>query len=359
MGRASLRARALLGTAVWGAALAGGGALLADPGVRQPLLRTAGALLEDLTEHPERERTYVVADRTGVEPGAAVFRRDASGPEAPIGHVVACDERGVCVRFRPEAGLPAGLTLGVLPPSRTLGEAVALAVPADVRARLADDLEQRLARAVEEVLLPGVEQRLPAFLERLDPTRDPASRALAEDVSGAVLARLEPLLDGLAREVTQAVDAHFDLLDRLGLLWKVVRGDGEGLQQQLLPVARRAARAWWEARSADVLAAVRAGVTDRRAEVRAYVQGPLWAAAREELLVPVLREGRARLTEEGEGLLRRAVAEVALAPEGGFRPRFASVVRTHLLGRGQALLLAGPDAGPDAGPEAGAREPGR
>ena len=58
----------------------------------------------------------------------------------------------------------------------------------------------------------------------------------------------------------------------------------------------------------------------------------------------MLAAQRARLEAEAEALLRRAADEVALAPGGGFRPRFASVLRTHLLGRGEALLLLVPEA---------------
>lgn len=356
----SLRTRALLGSSVWLAAVAGAGALLADPDVRRPLARTAGALVEEFASHPERERTYRVAGASGVEPGAAVFRAAAQGPEAPLGCVVSSTAEGVRVRFAPEAGPPEALTLVLLPPSRTLGEALQLAVPPEVGARLGQELEQRLARAVNEVLLPGVEQRLPAFLERLDPRRDPATAALAEQLAAAVLTRLEPLLEGLAGEVTSAVDAHFDLLDRLGLLWKLVRGDSDGLQKQVLPVARKAARAWWAAHSAEVLGAVRQGAEDRRDLLSAFVAGPLWSAARDELVLPILTGGRERLTEEGEGLLRRAVEEVALAPGGGFRPRFSNVLRTHLLGRSQALLLASPVAAPAAaGAPAQVLEPAR
>jgi hypothetical protein len=154
-----------------------------------------------------------------------------------------------------------------------------------------------------------------------------------------VLPRLEPLLEGLTRDVTAAVKERFDFLDRLGLLWKVLRGDEKGLEKELVPVAREAAKGWWTAHGAEALAAVAAGVKDRREALGAWLKGPAWEAAREELLMPVVRDERDRLTAEVEALLAQAVAEVALAPGGGFRPRFASVLRTHLLGRGEALLL--------------------
>ena len=48
---------------------------------------------------------------------------------------------------------------------------------------------------------------------------------------------------------------------------------------------------------------------------------------------------RPRLEAEAQRLLEAALAEVVLAPGGGLRPRFASVVRTHLLGHRAPLLL--------------------
>jgi hypothetical protein len=335
---AALRARVLVGSAVWLGVLAGAAVLLAAPGVRGPLARTAGAFADDAFGAPERERYFALPDLRGVEPGAPVFRLSEGALEAPVGHVLAIEGAGVRVHLSP--GLGAGpFHLECLSPSRSLGEAVALAVPPEVAGRLGSAFRTRLAATFEEALLPGLERRLPAFLARLDPTEDAATRALIELVGASVLERLSPLLEGLTGDITAAVKARFDFLDRVGLLWKVLRGDEKGLQKELVPVAREAARGWWSLHGAEALAAVAAGVNDRREALGTWLRGPAWSAARDELLLPVVRDERDRLSAEVEALLRQAVEEVALAPGGGFRPRFASVLRTHLLGRGQALLL--------------------
>jgi hypothetical protein len=216
---------------------------------------------------------------------------------------------------------------------------VALAVPPEVAARLSTALRARLAATFEEALLPGIERRLPAFLARLDPTKDPPTRALAELLGDAVLTRVTPLLEGLTSDITTAVKDRFDFLDRVGLLWRVLRGDAKGLEKELVPVAREAASVWWALHGTEALTAVAEGVKDRRDAIATWLKGPAWTAARDELLLPVVHEERDRLSAEVEALLRQAVEEVALAPGGGFRPRFASVLRTHLLGRGQALLF--------------------
>ena len=46
-----------------------------------------------------------------------------------------------------------------------------------------------------------------------------------------------------------------------------------------------------------------------------------------------------RLEAEGEALLRAAAKEFVEAPEGGFRVRFAQMLRTQLLNKKTALLL--------------------
>jgi hypothetical protein len=333
----SLRARVVIGSAVWVAALVGAAALFAAPRVNEPLARTVRAFADDVLGAPERERHFALADLRGVEPGAPVYRLSGGALEAPVGHVVALEGDGVRVHLAPEVG--ADVRLECLSPSRNLGEAVALAVPPEVAARLGAALRARLTATFEEALLPGLERRLPAFLARVDPRTDPTTRALAESVGDAVLARVTPLLEGLTSDITRAVKARFDFLDRLGLLWKVLRGDAKGLEKELVPVAREAARGWWAVHGTEALAAVGEGIKDRRDALETWLKGHAWTAARDELLLPVVNDERERLTSEIEALLRQAVEEVALAPGGGFRPRFASVLRTHLLGRGQALLF--------------------
>lgn len=332
----SLSARVWVGSVIWlglaGATLG----LLAQPHVRAPLVRTVGALLGAGLGTDGRQVVFQVGDARGIDPGCPVFAQ-GEVPAPPVGYVVSVE--GSTLRVVLAEGSEAGPGLTCLPPSRTWAEAVDLALPPALAAELSAGLEARLARLSEDLLLPGLEARLPAFLARLDPRADPATRGLLDALGTAMLGRLTPLLEGLTQEVSRAVGARLDLLDRLGLLWKVVRGDGEGLRRQMLPLARDAAERWWAGHAREVVAAVGAGLEEHRADVRAWVEGPGWQAVRDELLLPVLREGRERLATDAQALLSDALGRVALAPGGGFRPRFASVLRTHLLGRGQALLL--------------------
>ena len=336
----SLRARVLVGTAVWVGVLAGAAALLASPGVHEPLARTARSFAEDALGAPERERTFEVGDLRGVYRGAPVLA-EGGGSRPPVGHVVGFGGRSVTVRLERNVPLDAPLRLTSLPPSRSLGEALALAVTPQAAERLGTSFRARLSAALEEVLLPGAEERLPAFWARVDPARDPEVRALFDRLGRDVLTRLEPLTESLSAEVAAAIKARFDFLDRVGLLWKVLRGDAQGLQKELAPVVRESAARWWQARSAEVFAVLADGAAAHRPALEGWLKGPVWGAARDELLLPVLQDRRARLEAEAEAVLREALEEVALEPEGGFRPRFASVLRTHLLGRGEALLFLG------------------
>jgi hypothetical protein len=359
----SRRTRVLLGSAVWLAVALAAGALVAAPGVRLPLARTVLALSDGLLEAPERERDFPVADARGVEAGEPVFLASQERIDAPVGHVVrivptregALGAAMLRVRFAPGFELHGDLRFTCLPPSRTFAEAVSLAVPPATARLLGEALRERLEATFSEAVGPELEARLPAFLARVDPTKDPRTGAEVKALAHAVLERLRPLLDGLTRDVTRAVDKRFDLLGRLGLLWKMLRGDGEGLRKDLLPVAQQAATTWWETHASEVLEAVGTGVKDREAELGAWLKGPLWETARDELLLPVARSQRARLEAEAEALLARALTEIVLAPGGGLRPRFASVVRTHLLGQATPLLLVerGPDSGNLAQPGAG------
>ena len=281
--------------------------------------------------------------------GEPVFLASQGRLEAPVGHVVALEpvpgEAGATgstrlrVRFAPGFDAQGELAFTCLPPSRTWAEALAVAVPPETARALGEALRERLQATFQESLGPELEAHLPAFLARVDPTRDPRTGEEVRALAKAVLGRLKPLLDGLTRDVTQAVDKRFDLLGRLGLLWKMLRGDGEGLRKDLVPVAQKAAESWWTAHSDEVLRAVGDGVGDRKEELGAWLEGPLWEAARDELLLPVVRAQRPRLEAEAEALLERALGEVVLAPGGGLRLRFAGVVRTHLLGHDTPLLL--------------------
>jgi hypothetical protein len=267
--------------------------------------------------------------------------------------VVALEAAGLRVRFEPEVAALDELRLECLASSKTLGEALSLALPPESVRRLGEALRARLGVTFEEALRPELKARLPAFLERVDPRHDPRAKAEVAALGAAVMARLSPLLDSLSREVTQAVDKRFDLLDRLGLLWKMVKGDGEGLRKDLLPVAQAAAARWWSEHASEVLEALGQGLGDRGTQLGDWLAGPVWEAAQAELFVPILRAQRARLEAEAQALLEAALAEVVLAPGGGLRPRFAHVVRTHLLGHHAPLLLVrreGPAAAGTEGP---------
>ncbi len=352
----------LLGSAVWLAVALAAGALVAAPGVRLPLTRTVGALTDGFLDASERERGFPVADARGVSAGEPVFLASQERLEAPVGHVVrvepekegALGAATLRVRFVPGFDVGGDLRFTCLPPSRTFAEAVSLAVPPATARLLGEALRERLEATFSEAVGPELEARLPAFLARVDPTKDPRTGAEVKALAHAVLERLRPLLEGLTRDVTRAVDRRFDLLGRLGLLWKMLRGDGEGLRKDLLPVAQQAATSWWETHSSEVLEAVGTGVKDREAELQAWLKGPLWETARDELLLPVARAQRARLEAEAEALLARALQEIVVAPGGGLRPRFASVVRTHLLGQATPLLLVERVPGAGASVEPGA-----
>jgi hypothetical protein len=337
----SPRARSRLGVAVWLALLGGLVALFAAPGVRGPLGRTVHTLLEPWRDAPERERRFE-GPSYGARLGDPVFEARGEGLGEPVGHVVAVEAQALRVRFEPGFGGARGLEdleVECLAPSRTLGEALALALPPESVRRLGLALRERLGVTFEEALEPELKARLPAFLARVDPRKDPRASAEVQALGHAVMQRLAPLLDGLTREVTRAVDQRFDLLDRLGLLWKMVKGDGEGLRKELLPVAKEAAQRWWSEHATEVLEALGQGLADRGPELGDWLAGPVWDAAQTELLLPIAHAQRARLEAEAQGLLEAALAEVVLAPGGGLRPRFAHVVRTHLLGHRAPLLL--------------------
>jgi len=160
------------------------------------------------------------------------------------------------------------------------------------------------------------------------------------------VARLEPLADELAAHVTREVEKKFDLLDRLGLLWKMVRGDGQGLRRELVPVAKQAAARWWEVNKDRVLGAVGDGLRQQMPLVRAWVEGELLDAALDELVAPIWQAQRPRLEAEAEALLRVAASTFVESPTGGFRVRFATAIRHVLLGKRSALLLLEPAEGP-------------
>lgn len=325
--------------------LAGAVLLAARQDVRTATARVAGELLSGVRGATDEDPRFEVATLEGVRIGAPVHCPTADGATPVVGHVIAVEPGAPpAVRVRwAVGGAPSGtFTLDVHPPRRSLRDAVALAVP-DAEARaFANDFAARALALWESEVRPGVEARLPAFLERIDPTRDTRARELATRVGETLVARLEPLADELAAHVTKAVEDKFDLLDRLGLLWKMVRGDGQGLRRELVPVAKRATAAWWERHRDRVLATVGGALAERSGEIRAWAEGELLQATLDELVTPLWAAQRPRLEAEAEALLRTAAARFVESPVGGFRVRFASAVRHILLGKRTALLLLVP-----------------
>ena len=155
----------------------------------------------------------------------------------------------------------------------------------------------------------------------------------------SAMKKLDPLLTTLAKWVTWKVNHELDTLDRLGLLVKFVRGDSKGLSRKVLPIAKAAVQFWWQENQAGVLQAVADSVEEQYPAIRRWVAGEVFDAAREELAEPIFSKHRARLEREGEALLRRAADEFVKSPEGGFRVRFAAVLRAQLLNKKTALLV--------------------
>ena len=158
-------------------------------------------------------------------------------------------------------------------------------------------------------------------------------------VGAEVLARLKPLAGGLADQVVGDVERRLDLLDRLGLLWKLAVGDGKGLTRKLVPVAEESVERWWEAHQGEVLTAVGDGIAARSEALEGWLLADVLPAAREEILEPALRAQGERLEREAEGAIEEVLSAVVSAPEGGFRVRFAAVLRSRLLGKDEPLLL--------------------
>ena len=337
-----------VGSCILAAALVGLILLLGSPSVAGPTGRIAASLASGLDA--EREGDLVLDARTldGVHVGDPVYLEAADATKRPVAHVVAIHpgEAGAAhrVRLRIEDALPgaSGYRLKVFAPSRRLGDAVTLAVPRDVRRELGVALLGRVRTLWDEALAPEVKRRMPAFLARIDPTGDTQARKTLTALGDTMLVHLQPHLDGLMGHVSKKVDRHFDLLDRMGLLWKFVRGDAKGLKKEVLPVAQKAAENWWAANQNAVVASVGAAVKARLPELQAWVEGELLDAAREELLEPLLESQLERLEQEGEAVARVLLKRIVESPEGGFRVRFAGMLRHVLLGKRTALLLLAP-----------------
>jgi hypothetical protein len=344
--RVHARARRRLRLAGTGILLAGVGglvAVVASPAVRDPAGRVLHVVWRDVGPPPEGDVALPAATVAGVRRGSPAFL-DAPGvaggtAQRPVAHVVEVRDGEVLLRFEPGEDPTGPWRLTVHPPSGSLREALELAVPAEVRERLLGDLLARGQRVWHETLLPDLRSRLPGFLARIDPTKAPGSDKLLGPVTDDVLQRLKPHFDALAEEVTQALKRKYDLLDRMGILWKFLRGDADGLKREVLPVAEETARAWWAAHREEVLRAAGEGLRAQGPAIEAWVQEEVLAAARDELLEPMWDAHAAALETELRAWAALAADEVALDPRGGFRTRFAALLRHHLLGDASSLLL--------------------
>ncbi|MCA9314526.1 MAG: hypothetical protein KDB73_03455 [Planctomycetes bacterium] len=343
------RGERVLGHALLVAAVMGAVVVASRPDVRAAATRIAGEAASAVRPVGDADVRFDVGTVEGVRRGAPVYAPGPDGVADVVGHVVAVEdgaEPRVVVRAAVGRELPTGYRLTVHPPRRSLRDAVALAVPDDEARRFADQLATRALALWSEQVAPELERRLPAFLDRIDPTEDTEARKVADVLGAELVARLEPLADELAAHVTREVEKKFDLLDRLGLLWKMVRGDGQGLRRELVPVAKQAAARWWEVNKDRVLGAVGDGLRQQMPLVRAWVEGELLDAALDELVAPIWQAQRPRLEAEAEALLRVAASTFVESPTGGFRVRFATAIRHVLLGKRSALLLLEPAEGP-------------
>jgi hypothetical protein len=336
--RSGTAARRLVGYVLL-AALPGGLALAAtSPVVAEPAVRVLRTVLRDLRRPSRDDPRHPVPTTEGVSPGDPAFLVAADGTARPVAHVLAVEPGALVLRFAP--GMESlRCRASVHPKGRTAREAIELAMPPEVARALGEDLLARARQVWREAIEPDASSRLPAFFARLDPEKDEATRKLLDVVGAGVFARLQPLANDLADTVTKALDDRFDFLDRMGLLWRFVRGDAAGLKRQMLPAAEEAARAWWATRRPQVLAAIGEGLRAHGGDVETWVRERLLVAAREELAEPILGAHAARLEAEAGAWLGRVIDEVVVAPDGGFRRRFATVLRHHLLDKDDALVL--------------------
>lgn len=335
-----MTARRLFGSAV----LAGLALLVAlgfsRPDVRHRLGRVLGAMAHDaFVRGGEGDVRFALADPGGIRRGDPVFLEARATALRPVAYVTAVGTDGVRVRAAPGETLPEGRVLERLAPPYGLRDALDMAVPEPVRARLAASFDATLRGLLAEAILPEVRRRLPAFLERVDPRTDEEARQVLDAVGGEVLERLRPLGDELARQVADDVKERFDFLERVGLLWDLLRGDAEALREQVTPVALKSAADWWEANQEAVLTRVGEGIAARLPELQRWALDDVLPAARDEIASPVIEAQAGAIEAAADRLVRRVADDVVEAPEGGFRLRFRSVLRTRLLEKDEPLLL--------------------
>ncbi len=334
---------ALLVGAVAGAAFVG-----ARDDVRAATRRIGGEVSSALRPADERDARHVVTTVEGVRVGSPVHVVRDDGVADVVGHVVAIErgaETAVRVRAAAGAAIDPSWQLTVHPPRRSLRDAVSLTIPDDEARRFGDAVATRALALWEAEVRPAVESRLPSFLARIDPSADTETRTVVTEMSDALVRRLDPFVDELSKHVTRDIERKFDLLDRLGLLWKFVRGDGQGLRREIVPVAKRSAEAWWSVNRDRVMRAIGAALEEKGPRLRAWVEDELIPATLDEIVEPVWDAQRPRLEAEAEALLRVAGESFVESPAGGFRVRFATAVRHVLLGKKTALLLFVPPEG--------------
>lgn len=317
---------------------------LTSPGFADPagrIGRTAWSGLE-----PARPDDLLVEVETleGVHVGSPVFRLETGHETTPVAHVVSLSTAAdgthhLRVRFAIDHVLPGEWQIRVFPPRKGLQDAYRLAVPPSAARAVGAVMVRRLRALWATVLEPTLKEQLPAFLARIDPRQATASKVLLNGFGDDALRRLRPLMNDLLDTITHSLEKRFDLWDRMGVLWKFVRGDGKGLKRKVQPVAEKAAQTWWAAHQDEVLAALGETFRSQMPALRRWLETEVLAAAREELLEPVLARHRAEIEREGKTLMRLAMREIIESDEGGFRVRFAAMLRMTLLGKRRALLL--------------------
>jgi hypothetical protein len=340
----STRLKILVGTLVLGGAAASLAVLVASPSVAGPARRIVASLTSVLDAERAGDAVFTVETLHGLAAGLPVYRVEEDGRPRAIAHVrsfSALPGGGgeVRVRFAPEVDTSGPWRLHMYEPSRKLGAALEMAVTPEAAARFGAEVATRLERLWSASILPEAEANFPAFVKRIDPTRETEAKQLLASVSSGIMNRLSPLLDDLSRYVAGRLKQKLDLIDKLGLGFKFLTGDEKGIRRKLMPTVEQAGRTWWGYNQERVLAAIGAEITANAQAMRAWAAGELFAAAREELVEPILASQRARLESEGEALLRQAASEFIQSPSGGFRVRFAAMLRTQLLNKKTALLL--------------------
>jgi len=313
--------------------------LLLRPAVREPLGRSLATVGVDLFGGDEGDLRLPVKVPSGLVPGHPVYLAAEERGLRPVAYVVGVETDALRLRFAPGEAREGQWRLLALDAPSGLGDSWRMAVPPDVAADLGSRLSTRLKTLLTDAILPELQERLPAFLARVDPRRDARSREVLSAVGRSVVQRLQPYVDSLSDAVARDMEAHFDLLDRLGLLWKMLRGDARGLARKVMPVAKRSVQQWWSLHQDEVLTAAAQAVLAEAPRWTSWLENDVWNAAREELGEPVLEARRKQIEGAAEDALHEVLDAVVTAPGGGFRTRFAAMLRSRLLKKGEPLLL--------------------